>query len=93
MSDQRITELKNKVMKVQEESLRETHKLLDQTLAFNQWAMDTQKQYMKMEQKLWHADWKKKYLEKLIYRLDPKATLYSEKYEEEIKNEKIKSKK
>jgi len=46
-----------------------------------------------MEQKQCDADWKKKYLEKLIYRLDSKATLYSEKYEEEIKNEKIKSKK
>ena len=75
MSDQRITELKNKVMKVQEESLRETHKLLDQTLAFNQWAMDTQKQYMKIEQKLWHADWKIKYPKPVIYRLEPKETL------------------
>ena len=51
MSESRISELKNKVMKVQEDALQETKKLLDQTLAYNQWAMDTQKQYMKMEQK------------------------------------------
>ena len=43
MSESRISELKNKVMKVQEDALQETKKLLDQTLAYNQWAMDTQK--------------------------------------------------
>ena len=52
MSESRISELKNKLMKVQEESLKDTQKLLDQTLAYNQWAMDTQKQYMKMETEL-----------------------------------------
>ena len=88
MSESRISELKNKVMKVQEDALQETKKFLDQTLAYNQWAMDTQKQYMKMEQKCWHQDWKIKYLERCIYRLDPKAVLYSESYEEEIKNAK-----
>ena len=49
MSESRISELKNKVMKVQEDALQETKKLLDQTLAYNQWAMDTQKEYMKLE--------------------------------------------
>ena len=43
MSQPRITEIKNKLMKVQEEGLKDTQKLLDQALAFNEWAMNVQK--------------------------------------------------
>ena len=44
---------------------------------------------MKLEtSNCWHKDWKIKYLERCIYRLDPKAQLYSESYEEELKNAK-----
>ena len=93
MSESRISELKNKLIKVQEECLKDTQKLLDQTLAYNQWAMDTQKEYMKLETSNWHKDWKIKYLERCIYRLDPKAQLYSESYEEELKNAKQKANK
>ena len=78
MSQPRITEIKNKLMKVQEEGLKDTQKLLDQALAFNEWAMNVQREYMKMEQSVFHAKWKVTYLERKLKKIDPKIKLYEE---------------
>ena len=65
-------------MKVQEEGLKDTQKLLDQALAFNEWAMNVQREYMKMEQSVFHAKWKVTYLERKLKKIDPKIKLYEE---------------
>ena len=45
MPNTRTNELKNKIIKMQEETLQDTRKLLDQTLAFNDYAMRQQHRY------------------------------------------------
>tara|TARA_R100001369_G_scaffold13457_3_gene27860 strand:+ start:226 stop:576 length:351 start_codon:yes stop_codon:yes gene_type:complete len=78
MSSTRISELKNKLIKVQEKALADTSSLLDQTLAFNVWAMETQKKVMNVEQDKWHLEWQVRWLEKNLKKIKPNIKLYED---------------
>jgi|TARA_R110000744_G_scaffold10590_1_gene32839 hypothetical protein len=74
----RISELKNKLISVHEKALNDTQHLLDQTLAFNVWAMDTQKKCMNLQQDKWHLEWQVRWLEKSLKKIKPNIKLYED---------------
>ena len=59
-------QLKNQLIKAHEATLKETQKFLEHSLEFNNWAMETNRKYMQLEQSLWHREWKVSYLEKKL---------------------------
>ena len=89
MSQTRLTELKNKLIKVQENALVVARKLITELHEINAWCMDIQKKYMNKESALWHSQWQVRWLERVLIRKDPKIKLYHDEiYADENKKEK-----
>ena len=62
MSESRISELKNKLIKVQEESLQDTQKTFRSNTCIQSMGYGYAKRVYETETSNWHKDWKIKYL-------------------------------
>jgi len=78
MISTRTVELKNKLIKVQEQCLKDTQNLLETSILHTEWAMDTQKKYMHQSQTIWHLEWQIRWLERKLRALKPNIELYED---------------
>ena len=78
MSQSKVTEIKNKMMRMQEQMLKDERLLSKQVMSFNEYAMEVQKKYMQLESKCWYKEWCIRWLERNLLKLNPKAVLYEE---------------
>ena len=51
MSQSKVTEIKNKMMRMQEQMLKDKDIQNKQVMSFNEYAMEVQKKYMQLESK------------------------------------------
>ena len=77
MSQSKVTEIKNKMMRMQEQMLKDKDIQNKQVMSFNEYAMEVQKKYMQLESKCWYQEWCIRWLERNLLKLNPEDSTTS----------------